>query len=502
MISNYQAEGVAPSAEIELEKKRDDDERSRLVRAQYLKVTHLDMIAEGRHLRFVHRRLLQQEKKSSLAAEDVIEACGGLDRIVDEGAMASNVVAVASAGKQTANSQKSTMLANMNHLLALQATPSGNATKVTATASDIATATANANATTTAAAAGTGSPAAEDEKKEEDVAMQQHQEMIKTAHEYSNGRVPGFNDLDVVLTEEEKLLSAASASLASSADTVPKAGRAPNSTTTKEGDNDSVGIVPHNNIDNIEGKEQSALEHGGKDRDKGAESSSQSLTGGLQEIPRALLLDLLGHIGVDGRRNRVPKWAIDPYPPSQKHSHLTAAEMTALRQREKKEKEQRRKHRHALKAKRLEAIRAKEKQVEAMGGALGAGLDDDDDDDVDEDAVIAQAASEADAGGDDDEDEDDEDEDEEEDLGAPMADVMFKWLCSKLHLSRPSALPPAIGDRGQHVASPIALRIDRLHCESSMVLNDSGNSLIILQILQGVVNGQPLMNDNMTGASS
>ena len=463
------------------------------MRAQYLKVTHLDMVAEGRHLRFVHRRLIQHEKKTIVAPEDVMEACGGVDRIVDEGSMTSNVVAVgvAIAGKRTENRQKSTMLANMTHLLALQAPPSGKAVNVTATATATATAI---------AAAAAASPVEEEKKQEgEDKAMQQHKEMIRTAHAYSTGRVPGFDDLDVVLTEEEKLLSAANASMASSADTAPKAGIGLNTTATittatGEGDDDSVGTPTHN-IDKIQN------EHEGKDKDKGkgAESSSQSLIGGLQEIPRAVLLDLLGHVGVDGRRNKVPKWAIDPYPPSQKYSHLTAVEMKALRQREKKEKEQRRKRSHALKAKRLKAIRAKEKEVEAMGGTLGAGLDDEDDD-VDEAAVIAQAASEADAGGDDDDDEEEEEE-EEDDLGAPMADVMFRWLCSKLHLSRPSALPPALGDRGQHVATPISLKLDRLHCEGSMSLNDNDNSLIILQIFQGVVSGQPLMNDNITGMS-
>ena len=68
-VVSIEAEGISPAAEIESEMRRDEEERSQLVQAQYLKVTHKDMTAEGRHLRYVHRRLLQSEKEVKLVSK-------------------------------------------------------------------------------------------------------------------------------------------------------------------------------------------------------------------------------------------------------------------------------------------------------------------------------------------------------------------------------------------------------------------------------------------------
>ena len=396
-----------------------------------------------------------------MSANDILEASGDVERLLDEGSMVSNAIVVAGAVESetdTGAGSQSTALMNVHHLLALQA-PSHARNPVSDSICSENEAKAQEN----------------QENQDNHVALQQQREMVKIAHEYSSNRVPCFDDMDIELTAEEKLLMAANASL---------------TTVEASEEEKSQNARVHEPVEHIE-----------KDGIGQQETTSLSLTGGLQEIPCAVLLGLLGHVGVDGCGKKVPRWAIDPYPPTQKYSHLTSAEMRKLHQREKNERERRRKTRYDMKQKRRKAKREKESEIEAMGGALEEA--EDDEMEMDEEAIIAEVKIQPDVNNFDDDDEsdenDDSDDEDDENAGAPMADVMFEWLCSKLHIGRPQVMPPALGDRGQHLSTPIGLKLDRLHCETTMNLNDAENSLVIVQALHGIISGQPLMNDNITG---
>ena len=70
-----------------------------------------------------------------------------------------------------------------------------------------------------------------------------------------------------------------------------------------------------------------------------------------------------------------------------------------------------------------------------------------------------------------------------------MSHLMFDWLSTHMIISRPSlALKPASGDRGQYSEDKLIVKIDRMHCERTLYLQDG--SLVILQILQGILEGR------------
>ena len=75
-----------------------------------------------------------------------------------------------------------------------------------------------------------------------------------------------------------------------------------------------------------------------------------------------------------------------------------------------------------------------------------------------------------------------------------MSPLMFQWLTSHLSTARPCRQPfPASGDRGQHLTERVALKFDRMHCESSIILDDG--SLVIIQIFHGIIEDSKLYLD-------
>jgi hypothetical protein len=82
-----------------------------------------------------------------------------------------------------------------------------------------------------------------------------------------------------------------------------------------------------------------------------------------------------------------------------------------------------------------------------------------------------------------------------------MSPLMFQWLTSHLSTSRPCRqTSPASGDRGQHLSERVALKFDRMHCESSIILDDG--SLVIIQILHGILEGSRLYLDEQEVSGS
>lgn len=83
----------------------------------------------------------------------------------------------------------------------------------------------------------------------------------------------------------------------------------------------------------------------------------------------------------------------------------------------------------------------------------------------------------------------------------PMAKPMYDWLVDHLCLSRPSLLPcPASGDRGQLLPTAASLKLDRQHCEGTCFLVDG--SLVLVQLLYGVLVSATLCSDDLSGAPS
>jgi hypothetical protein len=404
-------DGMLPAAEELEEARLDAKAEDDIVQREYLAMRYKDLLAEGQHLRYVHRRMLGGEKRRSILAEEVLEAKGGMARIIEEtslnyGAGAGvNAPAYRAANQSTAlvtttttnewGAEEDSKLSNMNHVLALRSShPVTDSVAIKAAAA--------------AAAA------------------------------YSQARVPVPTDLQRVLTEEEAFLAQQTGSTV----------------------NEAVG-------------EGSIVEAAAS-----TASTAQSLTGGLLEIPRDIVMGLLGHCGVDGRNREVPIWAIDPYPAIQGTKKVTSAkERYAQKMAAAKRKAQRRKRRENAKIERKKRL-------------LRAGITYDEEDD--------------------DEDEGEEDDDEEEEDGngggdetglttrQPMAQVMFEWLCQHLQVTRPSALPsPASGDRGQHDDTAVVIKLDRLHCEGVLSVEDG--SLVVVQVLQGVLDDAPLVQDSLSG---
>jgi len=65
-------------------------------------------------------------------------------------------------------------------------------------------------------------------------------------------------------------------------------------------------------------------------------------------------------------------------------------------------------------------------------------------------------------------------------------------------VSRPNkCIQSASGDRGQHLTQQVSIKIDRLHCERTTELLDG--SLVIIQVLQGVLREAALSNDEVSG---
>eukprot|EP00605_Chrysophyceae_sp_TOSAG23-4_P001865 GSChrysophyteH1.ASY1.ANO1.2057.1 assembled CDS len=90
------------------------------------------------------------------------------------------------------------------------------------------------------------------------------------------------------------------------------------------------------------------------------------------------------------------------------------------------------------------------------------------------------------------------DPEEVQDPKVPMAAIMFRWLAQKMVLSRPDrSVTVASGDRGQLSENAIVLKLDRLHCETSVTLLDG--SIVVLQCMQGYLSGAALNTDEISG---
>ena len=88
-----------------------------------------------------------------------------------------------------------------------------------------------------------------------------------------------------------------------------------------------------------------------------------------------------------------------------------------------------------------------------------------------------------------------------QEIQRPMAKPMYDWLVDHLCLSRPSLLPsPASGDRGQLLPTAASLKLDRQHCEGTCFLVDG--SLVLVQLLYGVLVSATLCSDDLSGAPS
>ena len=122
-------EGKAPEQEVAEEEQADAAAVDILVRREYLAMRYRDMLAEGQHLRFLHRRVLAAEKRPCLEPEGVLEAAGGLERITEEAQMnhgagtgslaPAHVGDCLSGGQGAAGGKDRAALDNLNHLLAL-----------------------------------------------------------------------------------------------------------------------------------------------------------------------------------------------------------------------------------------------------------------------------------------------------------------------------------------------------------------------------------------------
>ena len=87
---------------------------------------------------------------------------------------------------------------------------------------------------------------------------------------------------------------------------------------------------------------------------------------------------------------------------------------------------------------------------------------------------------------------------EGEERAAPMHPRMFDWIAAHLTLARPQRQPrPASGDRGQLSSSAMGLKLDRLHCERSNILQDGSRVVVI--VLHGVLHGASMSSDAVSG---
>ena len=71
-------EGVTPDLEIAQEEASDKDAMDVVVKKEYLAMKYKDLLAEGLHLRYIHRRILAVEKCQCLDPNAVLEAAGGI----------------------------------------------------------------------------------------------------------------------------------------------------------------------------------------------------------------------------------------------------------------------------------------------------------------------------------------------------------------------------------------------------------------------------------------
>ena len=76
--------GVSPDEEIKREETIDMTEAKRLEMIEYLRVTWQELKREGAEFRYICRRVLRPELSSSLCAQDVLEARGGIKMSIDE----------------------------------------------------------------------------------------------------------------------------------------------------------------------------------------------------------------------------------------------------------------------------------------------------------------------------------------------------------------------------------------------------------------------------------
>ena len=166
----------------------------------------------------------------------------------------------------------------------------------------------------------------------------------------------------------------------------------------------------------------SAAESSTVAKEEESRSETFSATGGLVEIPNALIFELLGGVGEDSVGNRVPLHLVDPYPGKGTSSGTGASDAMSS----------------------------------AGGVKIGSGS-----------------------------------------VERPMAKVMFDWLVAHLCVSRPKRVPAGSGDRGQHLSSAISIKLDRQLCNGTTFLLDG--SLVVVQILYGVLQGSSLTPDELSG---
>ena len=330
------------------------------------------MRAEGRHLRFINRRIVKPYLSAVLDSEDILEATGGIERLEEE-----EVVGVA------------------------EKRPGNDAPEESLVASD--------------------------SKDDKTVMSISDHGRATPAYQYALSRVPRNGDVALKLeTDDLGTLGQGD-----------KKGKETPSTDVPASQTTADPTTTDSNANHDDAEDQKV--------------SIGDLTGGLIRIPKSILLALLGYCGIDGKKGTVPLWAIDPYPGTQHQGSGSAvSKKKSMKNTEKDQKGKRRKARR------------------------GSVLPGQEEEDLNPDSDNSNAY--------------------------PMQKLMFNWLVEHMQVFRPDLLPPGSGDRGQLLSTRIGIKLDRLHCESSMTLKCG--SVVVIQLLQGVLEGASLMGDDISGTPS